>query len=201
MDKTETISFRRRNLPHWRVAGRPYFVTFRLKGSIPPAAAIAMQQERERFLQANPDDTQAVEMQRIWFRRLEKMLDRAEDGPLHLRNPQIADAVMAGFEWLEKECGWNVPAAVVMPNHVHCLMIGKDETRLPLDRSLAILKGRTARQANLVLGKTGEPFWAPESFDHWCRNPGKTESVVEYIRNNPAKAGLVASREEWPWMK
>jgi len=49
-DRPQTTSFRRRNLPHWRVAGRPYFVTFRLKGSLPKAVSASLREEYEDLL-------------------------------------------------------------------------------------------------------------------------------------------------------
>src|SRR5437867_1766149 len=36
-------------------------------------------------------------------------------------------------------------------------------------RLLQSLKGSTAREANLILGRTGETFWQAESYDHWLR--------------------------------
>ena len=39
------------------------------------------------------------------------------------------------------------------------------------ERLMKSLKGASAREANRVLGRTGEPFWQKESYDHWVRNP------------------------------
>ena len=108
---------------------------------------------------------------------------------------------MDGIAWIEENHDWCIPAAVVMPNHVHCLMISNDQTKSSLDRSISVLKGWTAMQANRVLGTAGTAFWTPEYFDHWCRTPDKTDSVVGYIRNNPVKAGFVTRREDWKWLK
>jgi putative transposase len=65
-----------------------------------------------------------------------------------------------------------------------------------------ILKSRkrhTARQANLLLGRTGEPFWQPESYDHWIRNAEERTRILNYIRMNPVKAGLCRGPEDWQW--
>ena len=61
------------------------------------------------------------------------------------------------------------------------------------------LKGFTAHEANRVLGRTGEPFWQRESYDHWVRNEEEWRRIAGYIENNPVKAGLVAVAEEYPW--
>jgi len=61
------------------------------------------------------------------------------------------------------------------------------------------IKGISSRQANVVLERTGQSFWAHESYDHWIRNPQEFERVAAYIVNNPVKAGLVADWNVWPW--
>jgi putative transposase len=61
------------------------------------------------------------------------------------------------------------------------------------------LKGATAREANLLLGRTGTPFWQGETYDHWVRNQSEWERIAAYIENNPVKAGLVARVEDHRW--
>ncbi len=82
-----------------------------------------------------------------------------------------------------------------MANHVHVLLTPGTEVR----RLMKSLKGVTAREANLVLERTGKPFWQDESFDHWVRNEGEFIEIREYIENNPVAAGLVERPEDWPW--
>jgi putative transposase len=53
-----------------------------------------------------------------------------------------------------------------MPNHVHLLILPK----VPVPILMRWLKGSTARSANLLLGRTGQPFWQDESYDHYARN-------------------------------
>jgi REP element-mobilizing transposase RayT len=61
------------------------------------------------------------------------------------------------------------------------------------------LKGRTARKANAILGRTGTSFWQDESFDHWVRSEEELQYLIGYIENNPVKAGLVEAPDQWPW--
>ena len=61
------------------------------------------------------------------------------------------------------------------------------------------LKGRTARKANCILQRTGMPFWQEESFDHWIRNSRELQGLIDYVENNPVKAGLVDAKDHWPW--
>jgi putative DNA methylase len=61
------------------------------------------------------------------------------------------------------------------------------------------LKGSTAREANKLLDRTGQPFWQDESYDHWARDDDEFSRIIAYIENNPVKAGLVLKPEDWQW--
>ena len=86
-------------------------------------------------------------------------------------------------------------AYVVMSNHVHVLLAPIVE----MPRITKSLKGSTARRANLVLGRSGRPFWHRESFDHWVRNDFERRRIIGYIESNPVTAGLAAKEQDWPW--
>ncbi len=60
------------------------------------------------------------------------------------------------------------------------------------------IKKYTARRINKILHRSG-PFWMDESYDHVIRTADELERTIQYVLNNPVKAGLVASWEEWPW--
>ncbi len=66
-------------------------------------------------------------------------------------------------------------------------------------RFMKSLKGFTAREANRFLGRTGQPFWQAESFDHWVRNSDEHARIQAYIEENPVKAGLVQCAEDYRW--
>jgi hypothetical protein len=82
-----------------------------------------------------------------------------------------------------------------MPNHVHLLI----RPSIAPERLMKSLKGASAREANRVLGRTGEPFWQKESYDHWVRNPSELEKIRMYVEANPVKAGLVRNPQDYPW--
>ena len=58
------------------------------------------------------------------------------------------------------------------------------------------IKGRTAREANLVLRRVGQPFWQHESYDHWVRNEKEFQRIAAYVEENPVSAGLAATPED-----
>jgi putative transposase len=168
-----------RRLPHIYPTDRWLFVTWHLHGSI-------------RSGQFPPPHKLSVGQAFVW---IDRYLDMARAGPVFLRQDPVADVVVQslfrGVELRHYELG----AFVVMANHVHVLL-------LPLvspTRLLCSLKGATAREANRILGRKGEPFWQRESYDHWVRDRDEWARIAAYIENNPVKAGIVARPEDYRW--
>jgi putative transposase len=158
----------RRRLPHIHPNGAYLFLTWRLWGTLPGKAET--------------------------FADYDRVLDRTASGQRWLMDPRIAGIVSRAILVGECERGfYQLCAWAVMPNHVHLLIL----PLVPVHVLMRWLKGSTARGANLILGRTGKPFWQDESYDHYLRGPvGRT---VAYIEENPVSAGLAASAELWPW--
>jgi REP element-mobilizing transposase RayT len=115
---------------------------------------------------------------------------------LWLSDPRVAQRVVDAIHTGEREKELYEPQAwVVMPNHVHLLIL----PRVALAQITHWIKGKTAMEANRLLGRTGEPFWQDESYDHWARNEREFNRIVEYIEENPVAAGLAATAADWPW--
>lgn len=201
MNDVYTTGFRRRHLPHWTVADRSYFVTIRLKGSIPVAVARELERERAELAARKPTDDEVEAMRRIQFRRIDAILDSARSGPTFFNISAVADIVFAAFNWLETQKGWTVHALSVMPNHVHTVLRNIQGRNDQLNKDLGGLKGFTAHECNCVLDRTGHPFWMDENFDHWIRHDDKLISAVRYTALNPVKAGLVDQWSDWPWTR
>jgi REP element-mobilizing transposase RayT len=202
MDKPKTISFSRRKLPHWQVANRPYFITFRLKGSLPHSVVEDLKSQKEKLQNQTADSEQLYQYHRSAFKRIESVLDNVNNNDnFFLTKPNIASLIMNAFEFIEQKYCWRFPAFVIMPNHVHCLAVVTDNgIKKTLPASIGYLKSFVAKESNKILGRSGK-MWADENFDHWCRTPGKVEGVIRYIRNNPVKAQLVERPEDWQWVK
>jgi len=63
------------------------------------------------------------------------------------------------------------------------------------------LKRYTATKANEFLGRSGA-FWQHESYDHIVRSQDEFDRIVNYVRQNPVKAGLaglVRNWRDWEW--
>jgi len=126
----------------------------------------------------------------------DRALDRCSSGPLWLRHPRVADLLAHAILIGENERQYyELGAWVIMPNHVHLLILPK----VPVAVLMRWLKGSTARSANRILGRTGQPFWQDESYDHYLRRSSQIGRTAAYIEQNPVSAGLVRCAECWPW--
>jgi REP element-mobilizing transposase RayT len=172
-----------RNLPHWQPAFRDLFVTWRLFRSLPGPVLDALR--KADFPSAGRK-----------FKAFEAYLDCAGHGPTWLRKPEIARIVMKSILDCEQSGMCTLHAFVLMPNHVHVLL----RPRIDLQKITRFIKGRSAREANAMLGRTGQTFWQKESFDRWVRTESEFNRVSHYIRNNPVKANLVRTPDAWPWL-
>jgi REP element-mobilizing transposase RayT len=173
------MTYYERNLPHWQPPGKDIFLTWRLHGSLPA--------------RINLPDTNEYAGKR--FLAYDRALDSATVGPLWLKDPPIAEAIIAALQKGQADAMFRLHAYTILANHVHILI----EPRLPVARITKIIKGRTAREANRILNRESGRFWQDESFDHWIRSTAQWQRVRSYIELNPVKAGLVAKPQDWPW--
>ncbi len=172
--------YHRRNLPHYYPPDATIFVTWRLFGSC-------------KFL-SEPEGASSHPGKA--FAENDYLLDRAIDGPLWLKDPALAGMVAAALEKGDREYRMYARFVwVIMPNHVHVVL--RPFRRLP--EVMRWIKGSTARSVNLLLQRTGKPFWQYESYDHVIRNRDELNRVIRYIERYPVRAGLVPAIEDWPW--
>lgn len=83
-------------------------------------------------------------------------------------------------------------AAVIMPDHVHLLIMPlekEDGCYFSLDEILKPIKGASAQSINKILQRNGA-VWQKESFDRIVRDEKEWLEKYEYIQNNPLKAGI-----------
>ena len=169
-----------RRLPHQYPEGRALFLTWHLYGSVPASRFPA------------PHDLSAGQAF-VW---IDRYLDTTRTGPLWLKREEIARLVAGASHHSAQHLRYyDLEAYVVMANHVHLLVW----PRAVAPKFLHSLKGYTAREANKILGRTGQPFWQKESYDYWVRDSAELERIRRYIERNPVKAGLVSRVEDYPW--
>src|SRR5258706_2681771 len=200
--ETSGKPFYYRNLPHWHPPGRSIFLTWRLSGSLPSTVINQLRVTRHQLSKRKTlmtggwtTDRRLVEYKRL-FAKVDAILDKARTGPLWLKQTNVADLIQRAL--LERYAHlYTLWAYVIMANHLHVFLKPKNESAIGTIRKY--LKGYTAREANKLLGRTGQSFWQDESFDHWSRDRAEFFRIVDHIENNPVKAGLVGSSEDWRW--
>lgn len=200
--------FYRRHLPHWQPRDAVFFVTFRLKNSLPEEIIESMRAERERArvaLKQFPDAERVRRSdleERRYFEKWDAYLDKAEFGPGWLSQPEIASIIKEAMHYRDGKV-FDLHAFSIMSNHVHAVfkltsMSDWQSDVQPLSKVMQSLKSRTSRQANLLLGREGA-FWQDESYDRVIRDSDEYIRIVNYVLQNPVKAGLVSRWEDWPW--
>jgi putative transposase len=208
-------NFYRRKLPHWHPQGQMFFVTFSLANSLPAEVIrdLRMRRQQEtkdinaRYSGAQRE-TELYKLSKKYFGHFDEWLDRCvEQSPRWLGDEKVANVLAEEIHKLDGE-RYSLVTYCIMSNHCHLLVdtaehVFKPEHEgrtapYPLTDTLKLLKGRTARFCNEVLGRSGK-FWHHESYDHVVRDQKEYERIVWYIINNPVKAGLVTNWEDWKY--
>ncbi len=179
----------RRNLPHYYPPGAIIFLTWRLFDSTPLQVIAAANAGQKAYSTSSLSAGQA-------FVYNDRLLDRATSGARYLQDPRIAKLLTETLRRGANEYGlYELYCWVVMPNHVHLVMRPlRDPPQI-----MRWIKGSSARASNLLLGRTGRPFWQYESYDHRVRSDEELNRIIRYVERNPVSAGLARSIEEWPW--
>ena len=111
-------------------------------------------------------------------------------GKNQLCRPVVSGRLQAIFDWREAQGLWVVHAGVLMPDHLHILVTVPDARQFnPL---IAAWKRYTACHLGIR--------WHRTFFDRRLRRHESLTAKVEYIRQNPVRAGLVSRPEDWPYL-
>jgi len=176
--------FYRRRLPHWHpdITEETFlFVTWRLAGTLPRSQPKQL---------AGESACPTVSAGRA-FLALDREMDKAAFGPVWLRDARVASVVADAL--LRGDSGrhfYRLRAWVIMPNHVHVVL--RPKTVLAVITRW--LKGSTARQANLILGRTGRtgadyPVCGAQPGERWSVGKSRRLALVKrgVGRRNPER--------------
>jgi REP element-mobilizing transposase RayT len=196
----------RRNLPHIQPIGGLFFITYNIKGSIPNQQMEKWTAEYDlRKMQITrsekPDKEAQLDMLREeYFLKYNEYLDK--QGEMHyFKDDRLAKVVANTLHFwdgnkLELFCN------CIMSNHVHTVfqLYDKDSEGkvVYLDVILKSVKQYSASKCKKLLARKG-PFWQEESYDRLIRDHDELYRIMEYILDNPVKAGLCQNRGDWKW--
>jgi putative transposase len=109
---------------------------------------------------------------------------------------QLNNAVLAAMRDSCVKDSCDVYTYCLIPDHLHLLA----SPRLAGSSVLTFAdrcKGRATR-ASWAAGWQGR-LWQPRYYDHLVREGEDLLRIAAYIVANPARRGLVARPEDWPW--
>ena len=204
-------------LPHIAPVGATFFVTFRLGDSLPLKIITALKDQLEEAIKhikagKSRGDIQKIRKQySVFFKKYDQQLDQYPHGKCYLKIPEIAEIVQSKLHSMDRDL-YDLIAYTIMPNHVHILidtliqliddqgliLDEVPENYNQLDNIMRLIKGSTAFDSNKALKREGT-FWQKDSFDHFVRNEDELNNIIEYILQNPVKAGLVENWEDYPY--
>ncbi len=213
MKKTK-IFWKTNGLAHLQPVGATFFVTFRLFGSIPRSEIQKLfenkQKLKTKIYKEKPKDYLSLlsKIEKDFFKQFDIVLDKIKAGPTYLKEPKVAQTVIDKlFEYDEKL--YTLLAYTIMHNHVHLVLntniqvhgkVIEDEVNesnfIQLKEIVKKIKGGSAYAANKILGRTGS-FWAPNYYDYMIRDDKELLRILNYVVNNPVKAGMVERWEDY----
>jgi REP element-mobilizing transposase RayT len=85
---------------------------------------------------------------------------------------------------------------VVMPDHLHVIVVPRPGDTI--SQVMRFIKGTYARRHNDRVTKYG-PVWQRSFHDRAIRGENDLFRFVQYIEDNPVKAGIVPKSEEYPY--
>jgi REP element-mobilizing transposase RayT len=201
-------------LPHFDSPDKIQHVTVHMADSLPKSAIARIDQKLESL----PEEKWEVERRR----RLHEWID-AGHGSCLLSHRECAETVQNAFLHFDGQ-RYRLFAWVVMPNHFHVLfqplkgwsvakIVGswkkftgrriKDWVRATREMTPLEEENRAAREncvpGNAVLPNCEEPIWHHEYWDRYIRNEKHFHDAVDYIHNNPVKAGLYREPRHFTW--
>jgi len=212
----------RRNLPHIQPQDAMFFITFRLYGSIPIAKLDYLKTTYQNInttdISGKPLKQLKQNQQEEYFLAFDEFLDTNPNGPYYLANHEIASLVCDSIKHRDGK-DYKLVCFCIMSNHVHMIIY---KLANPLHIVMKELKSFTGKEALKILKDNEAPnrtakrllrlensseqalrvpskFWQPESFDRIIRNRNDMAEKINYTLNNPVKAGLVATVNEWKW--
>jgi 1-hydroxy-2-methyl-2-(E)-butenyl 4-diphosphate synthase len=184
------------HLPHWRIPGATYAVTYRLIDSI-PEQELGEYRRKKEILAARLEQTLSksgsrdsldtvmrirAEMAALQESMIEPVLNDAH-GECWLKRPEIATLLLRAMRHFDGD-RYTLHAWSIMPNHVHVIVQPIGEQKL--EKILHSWKSFTAKEANDLLERSGG-FWQEEYYDHILRDGEDLENQLRYVLENPRK--------------
>jgi putative transposase len=113
----------------------------------------------------------------------------------HLANDRVHEAFVKFSKRARNDFAVAVGRYVILPDHLHLFVA------LPHDVKLGEWVGTLKRVLARSVERSGssDPLWQRGFFDHVLRSNESYAQKWTYVRENPVRAGLVKSADDWPF--
>jgi putative transposase len=211
MSKHNTISqenlkysYNSGRLPHIFDVDKPIFITFRLKFTLPQAIIREYTKRKRQWQEEQKNRSQAEKLESyrlkegLFFAWFDQLLDNSCEVPKILHREDITGIIATALKFFDKQ-RYRLLAYCIMPNHVHALIFPFKDADGNIYSPAGITyswKRYTANRINKLLDKQGS-LWQRESYDRMVRDEDELCRIIEYVLQNPVKAGLVDEWDKW----
>lgn len=108
---------------------------------------------------------------------------------------KAADILLEAILFGRKHQWYYLISFVIMPDHLHLIIIPKDKN---ISECIKSIKGFTSRKINEILGRQGT-LWQSGFYDYILDNDEKILSRIKYIEENPLRKGRVINPEDYKY--
>ena len=169
-----------RHLPHLYLPYGTYFITFRIKDTLPIEVLNKFKSDTPKRINS--------------FINYDLYLGKLVNKNITLLRPDIKAICKEAIEYYDSK-KYILISYCIMSNHIHILFTLKDEYP-NIGEILKVIKGYSGFRINKLVGSTGA-FWQSESYDRLIRNEAELYFTIKYILLNPVCAGLVDDWKKW----
>jgi putative transposase len=113
-----------------------------------------------------------------------------------LQSERNAELLIDVLRSLVAEHKFELHDFVIMPDHLHLLLTIYDE--MTIEKAMQLIKGRFSHRLKHEFGYLGE-VWQRGFTEEQVMDRGSFEGHREYIAQNPVKARMAASPDEYPF--
>ena len=166
-------------LPHWLQENKLYFVTFRLSDSLSKEDREILLKKKKDFELKNPKPWSIQtykEYRKLISSQMDSLLDQGY-GSCILKDPKVRDIFLKALYFYEDK-KYNVQGFVVMPNHIHLLILGKDRNNII--KAIGNVKRFSTIKINELLNKKGK-IWKKGCYDTIVRSEEHRIACCQYI--------------------
>ena len=111
-------------------------------------------------------------------------------------NQKTCKILLVALEFFKLTLDYKIYAYCLMPNHLHIILqtMGKHNPSY----IMRMIKGNFSRKFNMMHSRQGK-VWQEGFYDTGLRNIAMMLQKIEYIHDNPVRAGIVPSPDQYPF--